>query len=676
MKSLPILIFLSINYIHSLVESASECPSFQCVSEVVEKGGKCITTNEDDILDLKICPRDERCVRDDEKNIWNATCKTDPQKYSSLSLPGMKCSDKKDCLSKNCNGVCVGSDEGKKCDNSAQCNPGLFCNKSGKCEKTKNLDENCSSDEECNHPYGCLNGTCTEFLSKNISHTINNNSKFYCDSMFAYDGKCDKASLAEKSTDSCEENCNYILESNGLNVEMVNTCRCTVTRKPDKKCAFFPGQDHIGFNQVIEKLRKHLEFIYSDKNKCHPSEPRGQYCLQTLKENFSMINEEHEYKKLLIDFEHYTELNEDLPCSYQSVFGLNPSGPKLPFDNKCPTYRCAVNEKEFKFDDDTCAYSTNPFKEDGSNISVIVNNICKENSKVCKYNLSHTLDYYDFNSTCEKETDKDTWTMKYAGEKCTTRYQCIKGSFNNSGFCIDGVCSGNSAGEPCVNHTDCKKGLFCNGLMCQKQKSKNSFCIVDEECYNYLGCLNNTCTPYYSLEKDTYLNKTNYNKRFCQMGLVNEVTKQCAELDYTEEMKKKKQAEGYVECKLGEKCNYTTGFKSKKTGELLITDKDCECGFSGKSYCPLPHTVSKTYWKKYYTMKAKSYDNDCHTVRRDKCYESINDSDEDEMKDYRRKSERAHIFKDVDNCVIEVLKSLNIKVSYFNLILGLFIALL
>ena len=59
-----------------------------------------------------------------------------------------------------------------------------------------------------------------------------------------------------------------------------------------------------------------------------------------------------------------------------------------------------------------------------------------------------------------------------------------------------------------------------------------SFCLDYFECKNYLGCLNNTCVPYFSLENGTYLNKTNPDNLLCETGLINNETNQYASLNY------------------------------------------------------------------------------------------------------------------------------------------------
>ena len=84
-------------------------------------------------------------------------------------------------------------------------------------------------------------------------------------------------------------------------------------------------------------------------------------------------------------------------------------------------------------------------------------------------------------------------------------------------------------------------------------------------------------------------------------------------------MNMKKNEDGFVECKFGELCNYTTGYYFK--GSLVIQAKECVCGFiiNENAYCPIPQTVNKDDQKKYFKLKNKQRDNSYHIQRRDKC---------------------------------------------------------
>ena len=131
---------------------------------------------------------------------------------------------------------------------------------------------------------------------------------------------------------------------------------------------------------------------------------------------------------------------------------------------------------------------------------------------------------YTYNSTCIESESKEKITLKYPGEECNSHSQCFKGKNNYTGFCLQGICSGRTYDDQCENHIDCNKGLFCNGLYCKEQKKEGQFCLDDYHCKNYLGCLNNTCVPYFSLENGTFLNYSNPNPFLCETNIINNVT--------------------------------------------------------------------------------------------------------------------------------------------------------
>ena len=68
-----------------------------------------------------------------------------------------------------------------------------------------------------------------------------------------------------------------------------------------------------------------------------------------------------------------------------------------------------------------------------------------------------------------------------------------------------------------------------------------------------------------------------------------------------------------------------------------------------------------------YKLMNKRLDNDCHTSRRFECYDELSEKQSDEDYFYQRKTVKAHLFKDASNCIIEVLHSNYMKISFISL---------
>ena len=169
---------------------------------------------------------------------------------------------------------------------------------------------------------------------------------------------------------------------------------------------------------------------------------------------------------MLNEYENQARFDNTVDCALTTVFAFDPTGP-LPRNNyfQCPTYKC---DDDFIFNNKTCAYSQNPFNEQGSNITVnLKQETCGLGYK-CDYDVNRSYLNWHYNSTCVEIPSSKTWKIKYPGEQCTSHAQCHKGNEHSIGWCIDGVCSGKQKEENCTSHTDCVKGYFCNGLYCER----------------------------------------------------------------------------------------------------------------------------------------------------------------------------------------------------------------
>lgn len=639
---------------------AEKCPKYECKKE--STNNDICSTYSDDKYILENCSGRTYC--DFNANKEDSYCKK--TKYDSLytspAYVGGACENNKDCISSICkDNQCQSFSP--SCLKTYDCPFGQYC-KDNQCVEGLNAGDDCTKDEECKFSFGCLGTKCTEFFSLNNGFNMTavggEKSPFYCKSGRIYNGLCGQVRVSTMDTCNPDEPCHYFNENNE-EIEIKDTCKCTVSTNPTTKCMLGDLDLNEKWNEIIELL---TEIYKNYKDKCNLSENRLEFCREYMRNDWDVRKKNINLTKLMIEFENAARFDDTVDCALTTAFSFDKTGP-LPRSKifQCPTYKC----DELTFDNKTCAYSQNPFNELGSNITVnLKREICTYGYK-CNYEIQKTYENWNNNSTCVEIPSSKTWKMKYPGEQCTSHEQCHKGHEYSIGWCIDGVCSGKQKDENCTSHTDCIKGYFCNGLYCERQKGENNFCLNEYECLNYLGCYMNTCKPYFSLSNGTQLNETNPDKRLCEMNRIDNTTNKCAERKYYGVTDDDLTEDGFVKCEIGYNCNYTTGFYHN--GQIEVETEPCQCGYSssGQSYCPIPQNINKKYWDKMYKLMNKRLDNDCHTSRRFECYDELSEKQSDEYYFYQRKTVYAHLFKDASNCIIEVLNSNYLKISILSL---------
>jgi len=86
------------------------------------------------------------------------------------------------------------------------------------------------------------------------------------------------------------------------------------------------------------------------------------------------------------------------------------------------------------------------------------------------------------------------------GMPCTSDVVCV------SGICSMGYCVGVGSGESCATNgdEDCNPGLYCDTTqttpVCTALLGLGNYCTGDNQCAMNLGCNNNVCTAFYSLD--------------------------------------------------------------------------------------------------------------------------------------------------------------------------------
>jgi hypothetical protein len=165
---------------------------------------------------------------------------------------------------------------------------------------------------------------------------------------------------------------------------------------------------------------------------------------------------------------------------------------------------------------------------------------------------------------------------KYPGDSCKSHEDCLKSKNSDFvGFCIDEICSGIKEDKGCKANSDCLAGLFCNGLYCEKQRKEIESCLDQYQCLNHLGCLNNTCAVLNSQYIGTNPND-NSDERLCQFNMLNKKTGEYYKISYYNMIPDDM---GYVNCDIGQMCNYTNGIVDDQSRPNII-QQPCECGYN------------------------------------------------------------------------------------------------
>lgn len=234
-------------------------------------------------------------------------------------------------------------------------------------------------------------------------------------------------------------------------------------------------------------------------------------------------------------------------------------------NGQCPKYKCLNST------------SSNCIISDNSTIYV---KKCSTNQTCCEIYSSSTS---QFTGTCVKKQFDAT---RYPGEDCETSQDCIGLENVFSGKCTNKKCEGITEGGK-SNYTDyCVVGLYSNGTHCVQQENKGSKCTTAYDCKNTYLCYDSKCIDYFSLTG------TDFNKAklpdfsallACEYGESNFEGTSCIKKDFSSNFKAKANSDGYVECNLGDDCEYTDGIRT-------YNESVCSCGNNeeGKAYCKQP----------------------------------------------------------------------------------------
>lgn len=631
-------------------KSTSQCPSYT-IKPLLDKM-LCMEQLTHSEYYIQPCPQNHKCVISDNEGI----CELSDSFIYELGYPGSICQNDEDCYSLICrNDKCHGSSLEENCFSTADCFFGQVCFK-GYCNNPKPKNSLCIDHQQCEFPLYCHNGRCTQLFSLEDGTLVEEEYHFLCKSGKVYNNLCNQV---KNINTECDDSTPCLYEDKAGNIILIESaCKCPYHSQMNQAKKCIKGDiDNKAWLDALALIKESIE--KNNVKKCNLEEKRPGFCLELLKNNWSVRQKQHQLEILLIEAEYKPLLSDDnKPMIMKTIFGIDDISlhPKDGF--KCPIYTSSF-PKNF-IANNVCVSTINPFNENGDQLVAYVNKLaCSEGFK-CSYDPNTIFKEKSYNATCiEKNYWKSSYHLHLPGDKCTSSDQCQAGNYPEVGLCNDGICSGRPKGKRCKTHIDCMIGLYCskNGL-CEKQQGNGGECRDEYECQNKYGCMNRTCYEYYSLPRDAYLEYKNPNAAFCEFGFENEKTHQCVELTY--DSNGVIGENGFIECDFpNQKCNYTNG---NGNGNNAIISMQCQCGFNpfGKAYCPLSHNENRDKWKKYFDKKRLVQDNNCHTLKRGNCpgYDYT-----DEINYYQHLSERAHLFYLAEEDVIEVLTSLNLSLN-------------
>jgi len=296
--------------------------------------------------------------------------------------------------------------------------------------------------------------------------------------------------------------------------------------------------------------------------------------------------------------------------------------------------------------------------ENGGNVTVTLKaGICdsKNMKETCGYGtFSDWEDKKNITGACDKNDDI---IMKYPGEKCEKNDDCFH-TPEVAGNCTNLVCVGKAE---CDSHTDCATGTFCLSKKCEKQRGSGKDCDDYFGCTNDLLCYKKKCSAYGSVKTGDELTSADVGGKLENMALLCEYgmvwAGKCIQTKYTGETVKKVDANGFVPCNWGEKCEY--GFGTENKTEIF---DNCSCGYNdkGQGYCKLDHTHEPASWKKSVSLNGAHYDNKCHTTVRFNC--PLEQTKFDKYLE-SHKSETAHLYYNAVKCAQEVMSASYIQYS-------------
>lgn len=591
---------------------------------------------------------------------------------------------------------------GGKCKNDTECIYGLCYE--GKCNN-KNDNRECHSYEECEINETCFDNECVPYI-ENVqcrdSHECGFNK--FCMNMFCIDAyseddysnvtgkgeitdlidKTDRPDLICKSgnyykkdnryycgklyniDDTCRDECRY-KNHLGEIITSKESCLCGYNKDRAKHCALGNGE-----KEYEEFLSMKKEFINNEEytKYCHTLErDSDDICIELTKINrtvaFRKWAQKYNNAKILAVESARIRGSDD--CVKNVLYGYN-TNPIIPEKMSCPVVKCNENIT-------SCFKGHNPLKEEGDDITIEMNSICKS-YEVCKVlgsssNLINTV-FIAEETEGQCENRKFATYHRFPGEDCDSEHQCIEGS-----ICLSShKCSGREENESCSSNRDCLAGLYCSLTenKCLTQKKEGEKCETGWECVNYLGCYKGVCTKFGTVPSGSLITEKEAPfpglqgraYYFCESGQKDISGNYCTSTYYDGETEEKyiKGSDDFVKCNKDDLCYY-------RDSNGTFT-KGCVCGYNeeGTGYCELPNSINTEKWKERIRYLAEMTNNNCHTLQRFICYQTHTVEAERKIREIQSQTTYAHYYHNGVQCAIDMfITSEYINISYVVLLL-------
>lgn len=333
-----------------------------------------------------------------------------------------------------------------------------------------------------------------------------------------------------------------------------------------------------------------------------------------------------------------------------------------------------VDNKDFKCPKYTCSsFSNKNICVKKSNTGYEFSNICG-NKSYCPY-LSTSLKSPE--SECKDFVSDDKY-YRYLGSYCLNNKQCPKSS-----SCINNICVSLKSTNECSSHRDCEIGMTCmsekeiekshrnnnnnkdnddkddikptgSNKICIPQQLENAYCSEDYHCINTHGCLNNKCTPYFSLQdtqtipsNNTTNTKSDSFYSFCSSTFAYQ------NICTTIRLKQKN-----TSCSKTHECVYSSNINNSnsiKNSDIVLPN--CDCGYSQDMYCKYGNGDVDIETYKNLIMGILLGNSNCHTEERDFCayiYEN-NYSDFLKIVKVLKETFNSHLFYKSEWCVKSIV---------------------
>ncbi len=257
-------IFISILSLLLVASCGSVCPTYQCNVSLGETFCT-IGMDIDGTAAAILSPCRNKSTFCDLASLVgnNAVCRfahSEPVLY-----PGEYCRTGAECLSKICNGTCIGAYEGQGCETDDDCGPALFCG-AGICQKVAEKGQYCNSEQKCDSTSVCNLHMCTRKGSLKVGNS--SETPGACESFYMSEGGCvrgpvlvpihNQTNKANLTVCPAEGQCAYEVkdQDSRLIETFTRDCVCGFTGEGKRFCDLGKGDVDMKSVYIFPPLRR------------------------------------------------------------------------------------------------------------------------------------------------------------------------------------------------------------------------------------------------------------------------------------------------------------------------------------------------------------------------------------------------------------------------------------